>query len=74
MIEKVCTDRLFKALFYRIFTYSKAGLTNMEIVGILETLKQYYMNKSCLDTSDAMIKSQIRYSMNRKFRVVEMEE
>ena len=74
MVEKVYTDRLFKALFYRIFTYSKAGLTNMEIVGILESLKQYYISGSCLNTSDAMIKSQIRYAMNRKFRLVEVEE
>lgn len=71
MIEKVYSDRLFKALFYRIYTYSNAGLTNMEIVGILESLKQYYINKSCLDYMDVELKSKIRYAMKRKYKLVE---
>jgi hypothetical protein len=73
MIDKVMSDRLFKALFYRIFTFSKAGLTNMEIVGILESLKQYYINKSCLDYLDVELKSKIRYAMKRKYKLVEDE-
>ena len=73
-MERGMTDRFFKSIFYKTYQFSRAGMTDMEIVGVLESIKDYYMKNSCLDFTDAFIKSQIRNAQNRKFKLVPIEK
>jgi len=73
-MEKVMTDRLFKSIFYKTYQFKLTGMTDMEIVGVLESIKDYYIHNSCLDFTDAYIKSQIRNAQNRKFKLVPIKE
>jgi len=66
--------RLFGAIYHRLNTFSKAGITNAEIIAILDILKNHYIKTSHFDFTDAFIKSEIRGAMKRNYKLVPIKK